>query len=56
MFDENKALWGSWAVIGKNGNKYWFGGQEPSTRGRELHAQIKGFNHYFECLLFSILF
>jgi len=26
VFDENKALWGSWAVIGKNGNKFWFGG------------------------------
>ena len=26
LFDENTALWGSWAVIGKNGNKYWFGG------------------------------
>ena len=26
VFDENKALWGSWAIIGKDGNKFWFGG------------------------------
>ena len=26
VFDENKALWGSWAIIGKEGNKFWFGG------------------------------
>ena len=26
VFDENKALWGSWTVIGKHGNKFWFGG------------------------------
>ena len=26
IFDENKALWGSWAIIGKHGNKFWFGG------------------------------
>lgn len=25
-FDFNKALWGSWTVIGKNGSKFWFGG------------------------------
>ncbi len=24
--DENVALWGSWTVIGKNGGKFWFGG------------------------------
>ena len=29
MFDRighYRELWGSWAVIGKIGNKYWFGG------------------------------
>ena len=25
-FDENLALWGSFAIIGKDGNKFWFGG------------------------------
>ncbi len=25
LFDENKALWGSWAVIGPK-NRFWFGG------------------------------
>jgi len=24
--DMNKALWGSWTVVGKNGSKFWFGG------------------------------
>ena len=26
VFDGNKALWGSWTVIGKDQNKFWFGG------------------------------
>ena len=26
LTDTNKALWGSWLVIGKNGSKFWFGG------------------------------
>ena len=26
MSDENRSLWGSYAVLGKHGNKFWFGG------------------------------
>ena len=26
VMDKNTALWGSWLVIGSNGNKFWFGG------------------------------
>jgi len=26
LFDQNKALWGSWTIIGRNGSKFWFGG------------------------------
>ena len=26
LMDENKALWGSWTVIGSKGHKFWFGG------------------------------
>ena len=26
LLDENLALWGSYAIIGKHGNKFWFGG------------------------------
>ena len=26
LFDYQKALWGSWVVIGANGSKFWFGG------------------------------
>ena len=26
LTDTNKALWGSWLVIGKNDSKFWFGG------------------------------
>ena len=26
LFDYQKALWGSWVIIGANGSKFWFGG------------------------------
>ena len=26
LLDHNKALWGSWLVIGSKGSKFWFGG------------------------------
>ena len=26
LFDDKKALWGSWVVIGSKGSKFWFGG------------------------------
>ena len=26
LFDDKKALWGSWVVIGSEGSKFWFGG------------------------------
>ena len=26
LFDDKKALWGSWVVIGSRGSKFWFGG------------------------------
>ena len=26
LTDTNKALWGSWLVVGSNGSKFWFGG------------------------------
>ena len=37
LMDENKALWGSWAVIGRNGSKFWFGGD---TAYSDVFAQI----------------
>ena len=40
MFDRighYRELWGSWAVIGKNGNKFWFGGD---TAYSEVFKQI----------------
>lgn len=43
-FDENKALWGSWAVIGPH-NRFWFGGDTAYSDGfKQIGEKYGPFN------------
>jgi L-ascorbate metabolism protein UlaG (beta-lactamase superfamily) len=36
-YDKNWSLWGSWAVVGQSGGKFWFGGD---TAYCDVFAQV----------------
>jgi L-ascorbate metabolism protein UlaG (beta-lactamase superfamily) len=46
LFDENKMLWGSWAVIGRDGKtKFWFGGDTAYCNAfKQIGEKLGPFN------------